>query len=429
MADVLEGFPSEELPDSDALPFHSTVRISSADSGQSDLEMQGPDVDTSGEWGSVLKPCESFNDRSATSISRSRSAPMIPAQHSSTTSTWYTGPSLASSPSKQHWKALGSTWRDWDADMISRGQSRDANNKKDFIHGCVPNWQGQGTLRMKNLLEHELSWAYYRTRRHAGHPLREEVGETLDPKHVVGPMRSGGNIFQFWRDLRPPFAVLEVTRASHQKQEVLDATGRHQPHPDGDLFYVTYECAIEYFGERLWGLKSDGGTFNNKVHGNAQVRIPLDFPEGNHLRVASWGTPVVNWTPKDDKDPLVEPKTAVDPMIWMPIAEELGTRPSIKKLSSCREQSRLASRKADAFRKRGIQVPELQKLLLGPHADLPKLANAEHRQALGLPDAKRPMTGPVTPVTAGLPNARMTSTGPRKHRIYTASSGFVSYAG
>eukprot|EP00931_Biecheleriopsis_adriatica_P116190 TRINITY_DN91869_c0_g1_i1.p1 TRINITY_DN91869_c0_g1~~TRINITY_DN91869_c0_g1_i1.p1 ORF type:complete len:423 (+),score=71.39 TRINITY_DN91869_c0_g1_i1:119-1387(+) len=399
--------------------LQSTVRISSPSSsagghpspGAGDFD-ETRTLQESGDWGSALKPdLESFHD--VHTVSHSRSAPLLPAQHSQTVSTWYTGASLTSSPSKRtHWKPLGATWRDWDAKQARQGIQRDANNKRDFIHGVVPNWMKQGTLRIKSLLEHELAWSYYRTRRHEGHPLRDQVGERLDPKSVVGAMRSGGNIFSFWRDLRPPFDVLEVTRMDEKEEG-------SKPHPDGDLFRVTYECPIEYQAERLWGMKSDGGTFNNKVHGIAEVRIPLDFPEKSHLRVAGWGTPVVNWSPQDDRhmDPPVERPTAVDPWVWMPIADELELRPDMNRFKGCRQATRIASRRADAARKRGIQVPEMQKLLLGSHASLPRLAAAEQRLAVGSP-----------PQTAGGQRAK-SSAGPRKHCVFTASSGFVHYAG
>jgi len=379
------------------------------------------DADESGmkEWRSLLQTSASFMDGQSTAVSRSRSAPMLPAQHSTAASTWHTGASWSSSPSTKYWKPLGSTWRDWDENNSRRGIARDANNKKDFMNGTVPNWQKQGTVRIKHLLQHELAWAYYRTRRHAEHPLRAEVGETLPAKAVVGAMRSGSNIFYFWRDLRPPFDVLEVVRSEHS-QELSEPGGRGiRPHPDGELFFVTYECPIEYFAERLWGQKSDGGTFNNKIHGVAQVRIPLDFPEKSHLRVAGWGSPGFMVSPHEDaKVTGVEPPTAVDPLIWMPISEELSLRPDIHRFKACRSESRIASRRADVQRKRGVQVPELQKLLLGPHASLPKLAAAEQKIITGSPDDGRKM---IVKPPRTVP--------PRKHRIFTASSGFVSYAG
>ncbi|CAE8683140.1 unnamed protein product, partial [Polarella glacialis] len=135
----------------------------------------------------------------------------------------------------------------------------------------------------------------------AEHPQRDEVGTPLPRKDVPERMRSGkNNTFQFWRDLRVPFAVLDARRSDAGSQ--LQDGGGTKAHPDGDLYLVTYECQIEYFGERLWGLKSDGGSFNNRVHGVAKVRLPLGFPETRPLIIESWGRPVVNWTAMDDRN-------------------------------------------------------------------------------------------------------------------------------
>eukprot|EP00435_Cladocopium_sp_Y103_P020044 s3751_g4.t2 len=109
------------------------------------------------------------------------------------------------------------------------------------------------------------------------------------------------------------------------------------------------------------------------------VRIPLDYPDKSRCIITSWGNPVVNWNPNDDKDPIVETPTAIDPMMWMPIADELQQRPSIKKFAACRQETRIASRRADEKRKRGIEVPEMTRILLSSNPSLPRLAAAEQR--------------------------------------------------
>merc|ERR1712176_1431225 len=120
---------------------------------------------------------------------------------------------------------------------------------------------------------------YYRMRRHAKHPQRKEVGDPALPQHsVVEAMRYGTeNQFQFWRDLRPPFQIMEVRRLTGEPE-----SGQH---PDGDLFEVVYQCGIDYCAERLWNLNSDAGTFNNKVHGSAQVRTPNGFPKKRPISI------------------------------------------------------------------------------------------------------------------------------------------------
>eukprot|EP00435_Cladocopium_sp_Y103_P018691 s3751_g4.t1 len=209
---------------------------------------------------------------------------------------------------------------------------------------------------------------------------RWDEGEERADENVPVALRSGAARFRFWRDLKPPFQVVQVTRSSDAlgKWRDVDAEAT-RPHPDGELFYVTYECALAHHVERAWGLKTEAGTFDNRVHGVATVRIPLDYPDKSRCIITSWGNPVVNWNPNDDKDPIVETPTAIDPMMWMPIADELQQRPSIKKFAACRQETRIASRRADEKRKRGIEVPEMTRILLSSNPSLPRLAAAEQR--------------------------------------------------
>eukprot|EP00933_Yihiella_yeosuensis_P067393 TRINITY_DN7217_c1_g1_i1.p1 TRINITY_DN7217_c1_g1~~TRINITY_DN7217_c1_g1_i1.p1 ORF type:complete len:412 (-),score=64.95 TRINITY_DN7217_c1_g1_i1:251-1486(-) len=393
------------------------------------LDEPTPDIinEMSDEWGSMLAKTDSWIEKRT--YNRTRSTPIF--THSNSSSTWYTSPSWASSPPKKLWNTLGSTFRDWQADLHASGESSSGDHAHTrFLHGCVPNWQKMATVRLKQLIEHELAWAYYRMRRHADHPQREEVGDQLNQNAVIGAMRSGkNNSFQFWRDLRPPFSCIEVKRAQ-KDPEVIDGGGR--PHPDGELYYVTYECPIEYTCERMWGLKSDGGTFNNKIHGVAQVRLPATFPEHRRMRVVGWGRPALNWSPKDmivEEDEEDLPR-AVDPAVWMSIATELGVRPDMKKLASCRKLTREASWKAHAQNKRGPEVPEMQKILLGPHASLPRLAAAEQRRINAAPTASalhQIRGGYQKPAFEGASSPM--SKKKRQHTIYTASSGFVTYVG
>lgn len=268
-------------------------------------------------------------------------------------------------------------------------------------------------MRKNNALEHELSFAYLRMKRHMTHPHRKEVGDpTLPPENVVVEMRSGRNKhFLFWRDLRPPFFVLDVLRVPD--------TGASVGHPEGDLHEVTYECAIDYHGERLWKTKSDNSTFDNKVHGKAMVRIPDGWPRRRPIIILSWGTPALNWSPSDEVDNegnSVRPKT-LDPKFWMPIADELGQRPDLPRFGKCRD----AMRRADS--RRGTQTKPLQKLLLGPHAGLAKMAKTQDLNGMSPTSraaaAARLLDAPFPPITAK----------PRQHCIYTAAAGFVRYAG
>ena len=45
-------------------------------------------------------------------------------------------------------------------------------------------------------------------------------------------------------------------------------------HADGPLFNITYCCPLDYVTERKWGHRTAEGSFENLVHGVAEVRIP-----------------------------------------------------------------------------------------------------------------------------------------------------------
>ncbi|CAJ1363769.1 unnamed protein product [Effrenium voratum] len=74
---------------------------------------------------------------------------------------------------------------------------------------------------------------------------------------------------------------------------------------------------------------------------------------------------------------------------------------------------RVAARRADAQRKRGVEVPEMTRILLSSNPSLPRLAAAEQRFV----DGNR--AGSSSPMKRPL----------RKHCVFTSSSGFVNYAG
>jgi len=341
---------------------------------------------------------------------RIQSAPLLHATAAPSVASWHT---KGTGTLTRAWKPLASAYRDVDEDRNMT--VRDPTDRRDFIDGLVPNWSKDNMMRVKGMLEHKITWTYYHIQRDEDHPQRQEVGEFLDPQNVPVALRSGAARFRFWRDLKPPFQVVQVTRSSDALGKWRDVDAAEtKPHPDGELFYVTYECALAHHVERAWGLKTEGGTFNNRVHGVASVRIPLDYPDKSRCIITSWGNPVVNWTPSDDKDPIVEPPSAVDPMLWMPIADELQQRPSIKQFAACRQETRIASRRVDEKRKRGIEVPEMTRILLSSNPSLPRLAAAEQRC---VDEAGK--AGSSSPTKRQL----------RKHCVFTASSGFVHYAG
>jgi len=317
------------------------------------------------EWRRPLGP-----SRSCINIKRGRTTPLLPAATSQHGSTWYASNdmSMTSSSKRSCWKPLGSTWREWEEDH-PRTNFSDGSS---YINGCVPHWGKDSIIRMKGVLEHDLTWAYYRMSKHSMHPLRLQVGDTLPKTAVVEQMRFGtNNQFRFWSDLRPPFTVLEVKR------------------------------------------------IDNKIRGTAQVRLPAGFPQKRGpLQILSWGKPVLNWSPKDD-EPTKQPvkKSGVPPDQWMPIADELGIRADSSRMAACRELSKKATHKQNS--KRYVEVPKLQRLLLGPHASLPRLAECERAQAkLVPPDRGRELADHEGS------KAKM-----RQHRIWTSAAGFIQYAG
>lgn len=335
-----------------------------------------------------------------------RSAPLLAASQSPLTSTWHSSSHGFSSSGRSLWRPLGSTWRDWQADEFGDPLRKNVDDGSAFVHGCVPHWSKQSTMRKHHVLEHELTWAYYRMSRHSSHPQRKEVGDPHLPQaDVVEAMRHGrDNRFQFWRDLRPPFQVMEVNRLVNEP-----GAGSH---PDGDLFEVVFQCGIDYVSERLWGQKSDAGTFSNKAVTSTRVRIPNGYPCQRPITIVSWGKPTLNWNPhheKDDDGNLLKP-IVVDPNKWMPISDELKQRADHPRFAGCRE----AIKRAKSHRP--IEVEPLQKLLLGPHCTLTKTAKLsklhDKANSTGMLDAT--------------PGKKVKK---RAHCIFTSAAGFVRYAG
>jgi len=349
---------------------------------------------------------------------RCLSAPLLPASASAQASTWYTsstGTGGASTRGHSFWKPLASSWRDWDSDEFGPVR-KNVDDGSAFRDGCVPHWGKGCNVRKHSALEHELAFAYYRMRRHVQHPHRKEIGDpALPAESVVVEMRNGRNKqFHFWRDLRPPFQVLEARRLP-------DAPGAGN-HPDGDLHEVIFECPIDYAAERLWNTKSDSGTFSNKVHSTAMLRIPDAFPRKRPLVILTWGQPKLNWSPGDEVDNDGNPlrPVMIDPSKWMPISDELKERADMPRFAKCRA----ATKASDSLR--GIQTKPLQKLLLGRHPSLAKLAGVDRNLAGMTPKSREAAALRIVEESGGFPPKKIK---PRQHRIFTAAAGFVRYAG
>merc|ERR1712187_559954 len=159
-------------------------------------------------------------------------------------------------------------------------------------------------------------------------------------------------------------------------------------HPDGELYKVTYQCGIEYAMERIANGGANG-TFSNKVTGVAHIRIHDAFPRKRPMHIISWGQPQLNWDPGEDEED--GNAGGVDPAKWMPIGNAIGKRPDDPSMAACRTATQELTKKLTKAR-RNVEVPEIQKLLLGPHASLPRLAQVE-RAAHSSPPATGPAEG------------------------------------
>lgn len=226
------------------------------------------------------------------------------------------------------------------------------------------------------------------------HPHRKEVGDpTLPPENVIAEMRNGREKqFLFWRDLRPPFSIIEVQKLPG------DASGAH---PDGEVHEVVFECAIDYNSEHLWNTKSVNATFDNKVHSTALVRIPAGFPRQRPIVIVNWGNPKLNWSADQETDNDGNPLRpgVIDPSRWNALAHEFGARADHPRFAETRDKIKKADKMIAMHQKK-----PLQKFVKS--ASLAKLAKQEE--------------------SACLPPKKVKS---RQHRIFTAAAGFVRYAG
>lgn len=211
-------------------------------------------------------------------LSRGSSAPLMHTKSPEKpgVETWHsTSPSRPWTPAAKS----RSSWRARDFALAASGElshlRNDVDNGAEFVHGCVPRWNLEGNLRIRDTVGHDLTWAYYRMKRHPNHPLRTEV----DDKCRSGVPRMGQ--FQFWTDLRPPFYVIEVRRDAE----------RSSVRPHGEICHVVYACGIEYSAERTSFKSSLNGTFDSKVHGVATVCFPEGFPQHGKMEILSWGKP------------------------------------------------------------------------------------------------------------------------------------------
>lgn len=316
---------------------------------------------------------------------------------------------------KPGYEALGNRWRatgTWNPNrsFVTEGEG--------FIGGAVPSFIKGHQVRTKEAIGHHLGWAYYRTKRYPEHPLRSAMGsDTLPPTNVVSALRDNTpGSFNFWRDLRPPFDVVDVRR--------LDMIANR-----GVRYEVEYECGLDFETERSWGDKQDGGTFDNKVHGIVLVLLPDKWPIGDkQMEILEWGPPVINWTPPQGKEQkFVDIRPAWH--YWLPLARELNERPTATRFKSFR----LSDTFAHDYVQPKPTLDPVSQALLGRH-DFQKIQKGTGKMESESP--KSPKKTPKksfspkkvgSPFAAELPSSKETPK--RRHTIFTAAAGFVPYDG
>jgi len=299
------------------------------------------------------------------------------------------------------WEPLGATWRQRETLRDGSPVRYNADECTEYVSGCVPNWGKGSTIRKKGALQQRLTWCYYNLRRHMDHPQRQAVGERMSLEDVPSAFRTSlGAGFQFWRDLRPPFNIERCEKVSEDEK-----------HPDGALHRVVYTCGIDYVSERLWKNTS---TWDNCVHGVAEMRIPDEFPGSKSMRVISWGNPVLNHSSKNDEKHGIAPiARSIDAKIWSPLADQLHLRPDDPRLAKVREASNRLSLSDP------LKTGPMRKLLMSSNPSLPKLAEAERQENL----LDVPAVSSLKSTFSKAPHKQ------REHRIWTQCAGFVRYAG
>lgn len=280
-------------------------------------------------------------------------APLMQIDHSKSQNMWHTRSSLSSSQSFEDgasrlsstmsrlssvtassasrsrcWTPLADGWRS--RMSTSSGPVRlNADDAKCFMDGCVPDWSKDAKFRMLDCLAHEMSWIYYDLRRHKDHPTRKAVGEHGKNGEIMPGYRASSvaNSFNFWRDCRPPFQVMDLCLA-----EGLEASSSRL-HRDGQLYVATYKCGLDYQSEHSWNDTNStaAGVYDNYVTGMATVRVPPGYPRssrGRRLIVESWGKPRMGWPSSGTY--LQTLKDFLPASVADGVAEQIDKRPSVQ---------------------------------------------------------------------------------------------------
>ncbi|CAE7662358.1 unnamed protein product [Symbiodinium sp. CCMP2456] len=396
-AGVSEQAPSEGIYD-DVAPTPSTPASPEPPAPAKKIELKIP---TQARVPTLMANAHARGQKAR--LSNVQSAPMLPAMFSPHVPAMYVSRSTSWRPSaeltltmssssrscstqeflssKSKAAPLGSAWREGDVGSDGEPVRTNQDDGAEYIHGCVPNWSRERTVRSVAAVEHKLTWTYYRMRGlRAAAPQVPKTGKELSQR------------FDFWTDLRPPMRIEGMER------DLEDSGG----HADGLLYRIFYTCPLDYVTERKWGRRSSEGTFDNVACGTAEVRIPKDFPSGaKGICVRSWGQPTL----KSKKSLRPRDAVTVDPRSWSPIAAELQSRSSDRRFDQLHKALQRANTKLAAAPKKTRQW---QKALLGPSATLADFMKAEQAQTEEDP----------------APPPRM-----RDLRIRTACAGFIDIEG
>lgn len=139
----------------------------------------------------------------------------------------------------------------------------------------APRSSSQNELRTLAALSKEMSRAWYQCRSYPDHPGRLNVEPMIRDK-VVAELRNG--LFDFWRDLVPPFIIVKVTKDSELSSV------------KADYIRVKYSCGLDYRSERSIYRGKDWSTFDNLISGTALIRLPPRY-QGHGVQVLHWGRP------------------------------------------------------------------------------------------------------------------------------------------
>ncbi|KAF4654578.1 hypothetical protein FOL46_008676 [Perkinsus olseni] len=135
----------------------------------------------------------------------------------------------------------------------------------------------RGRLRTKAQLARDMYIAYTRASRKFKSAIAADAALMMTQVCVPTRLRDGN--FNFWTHLRPPFIIQEVLQTDHGEC--------------GEIFEVTYGCALDYKSERSWGWPHRAAsTFDNRIRSKATIRIPQAYPCGcETIKVLHWGNP------------------------------------------------------------------------------------------------------------------------------------------